>query len=124
MQCQELKEALKHAKDVKIVLKWPKYYGAKSKLFRTATEAVDKALVYAYRDRRAKKRSFRALWIARINAATRSLGLTYSRFMEGLKRSNISLDRKILAEMAASDAKGFGQIVEKIQVNGPSPRPS
>jgi len=112
---QRRKDRLKMAKG---------YYGAKSKLFRTATEAVDKSLVYAYRDRRAKKRSFRALWIARINAATRSLGLTYSRFMEGLKRSNISLDRKILAEMAANDAKGFGQIVEKIQVNGPSPRPS
>jgi len=91
------------------------YYGAKSKLFRTATEAVDKSLLYAYRDRRAKKRAFRALWIARINAATRAIGLTYSRFMEGLKKANISLDRKILADMAANDSKGFSQIAERIQ---------
>ncbi len=90
------------------------YYGAKSKLFRTATEAVDKSLIYAYRDRRAKKRAFRALWIARINAATRAIGLTYSRFMEGLKKAQISLDRKILAEVAANDPKGFLQIAERV----------
>ncbi len=88
------------------------YYGAKSKLFRTATEAVDKSLVYAYRDRRAKKRNFRRLWIARINAAARSHGLTYSRFMEGLKKAGIPLNRKILAEIAARDASGFSQIVQ------------
>jgi large subunit ribosomal protein L20 len=90
------------------------YYGAKSKLFRTATEAVDKSLIYSYRDRRAKKRSFRALWIARINAATRAAGLTYSRFMEGLKKAGITLNRKVLAEIASHDAKGFSQILEKI----------
>lgn len=91
------------------------YYGAKSKLFRTATEAVDKSLVYAYRDRRAKKRDFRGLWIARINAAVRSHGLTYSRFMEGLKKAGITLNRKILAEMAAHDATGFAQIITATQ---------
>jgi len=107
---QRRKDRLKMAKG---------YYGAKSKLFRTATEAVDKSLLYAYRDRRTKKRNFRSLWIARINAATRSMGLTYSRFMEGLKKARISLDRKVLAEMAATDSKGFSQIVEKIVVNGP-----
>ncbi len=92
------------------------YYGAKSKLFRTATEAVDKSLLYAYRDRRARKREFRALWIARINAATRSVGLTYSRFIEGLKKAGITLNRKVLAEIAVNDSKGFSQIMEKIRV--------
>lgn len=91
------------------------YYGAKSKLFRTATEAVDKSLVYAYRDRRARKRDFRRLWIARINAAVRNEGLTYSRFMEGLKKAGITLNRKILAEMAAHDANGFTQIIHAMQ---------
>lgn len=91
------------------------YYGAKSKLFRTATEAVDKSLLYAYRDRRNKKRAFRRLWIARINAAVRGHGLSYSRFMEGLKKSGISLNRKVLAEIAAHDPAGFSRIVESIQ---------
>jgi len=94
------------------------YYGAKSKLFRTATEAVDKSLLYAYRDRRAKKRSFRALWIARISAASRMLGVTYSRFMEGLRKTGLGLDRKVLADMAANDSKGFAQLLEKVH---PSP---
>ena len=93
------------------------YYGAKSKLFRTATEAVDKSLVYAYRDRRAKKRNFRSLWIARINAAVRNEGLTYGRFMEGLKKAGITLNRKILAEMAATDAVGFSQIIGAVQAS-------
>jgi large subunit ribosomal protein L20 len=91
------------------------YYGAKSKLYRTATEAVDKSLVYAYRDRKARKREFRALWIARINAATRAVGLTYSRFMAGLKKAGILLDRKVLADIAANDSKGFTQIVDKVR---------
>ncbi len=91
------------------------YYGAKSKLFRTATEAVDKSLLYAYRDRRNKKRAFRRLWIARINAATRAHGLTYSRFMEGLKKAGISLNRKVLAEIAAHDPTGFSQIIQEVQ---------
>ncbi|MFQ5597986.1 MAG: 50S ribosomal protein L20 [Nitrospiria bacterium] len=91
------------------------YYGAKSKLFRSATEAVDKSLLYAYRDRRNKKRAFRRLWIARINAAVRLHGLSYSRFMEGLKRCGIRLNRKVLAEMAAHNPSGFTRIVESIQ---------
>ncbi|HLG21351.1 MAG TPA: 50S ribosomal protein L20 [Candidatus Manganitrophaceae bacterium] len=91
------------------------YYGAKSKLFRTATEAVDKSLLYAYRDRRAKKRNFRNLWIARINAAARSHGITYSRFMEGLKKAGITLNRKVLAEIAAHDATGFSRIIQAVQ---------
>ncbi|HEY5599672.1 MAG TPA: 50S ribosomal protein L20 [Candidatus Manganitrophaceae bacterium] len=91
------------------------YYGAKSKLFRTATEAVDKSLLYAYRDRRAKKRNFRNLWIARINAAARSHGITYSRFMEGLKKAGITLNRKVLAEIAAHDATGFGRIIQAVR---------
>jgi len=91
------------------------YYGAKSKLFRTATEAVDKSGQYAYRDRRNKKRAFRRLWIARINAASRIHGLSYSRFMEALKKAGIGLNRKVLAEIAAHDPAGFAQIVQSIQ---------
>lgn len=91
------------------------YYGGKSRLFRTATEAVDKSLLYAYRDRRQKKRDFRGLWIARINAAVRGEGMTYSRFMEGLRKAGILLNRKILAEMAVYDASGFKQIVSAAQ---------
>jgi large subunit ribosomal protein L20 len=91
------------------------YYGGKSRLFRTATEAVDKSLLYAYRDRRAKKRNFRALWIARINAAVRGEGMTYSRFMEGLRKAGILLNRKILAEMAVHDESGFKQIVTAVR---------
>ncbi|MFQ5779280.1 MAG: 50S ribosomal protein L20 [Nitrospiria bacterium] len=91
------------------------YYGAKSKLYKTATEAVDKSLLYAYRDRRAKKRNFRRMWIARINAAARSQGLTYSRFIEGLKKAGITLNRKVLAEIAAGDESTFNKIVEAVQ---------
>ncbi len=88
------------------------YWGAKSKLFRTATEAVDKALKYAYRDRRAKKRSFRQLWIARINAATVANGLSYSKFISGLKKANVGMNRKVLADLAVTDPAGFTKIVE------------
>ncbi len=88
------------------------YFGAKSKLYRTATEAVDKSLVYAYRDRRQKKRNFRRLWIARISAAVRIHGITYSRFMEGLRKAGVLLNRKILAEYAAMDAPSFAKIIE------------
>ncbi len=91
------------------------YFGAKSKLFRTATEAVDKSLLYAYRDRRNRKRAFRRLWITRINAAARLNGLTYSRFMEGLKNAGFDLNRKILAEIAAHDPSAFTQLVHEMQ---------
>jgi len=95
------------------VLKMAKgYRGGRSKLFRTATTAVDKALGYAYRDRRAKKRDFRRLWIARINAAVRPHNLSYSRFINGLKKADVALDRKVLAELAVTDPKGFAQIAE------------
>src|SRR5512143_4173729 len=94
------------------VLKLAKgYRGARSKLFRSATEAVDRALNYAFRDRRVKKRDFRALWIARINAAARINGITYSRLIHGLKLAKVEIDRKILAELAVSDPGTFTQIV-------------
>lgn len=93
------------------VLKLAKGFRAgRSKLFRTAADAVDKALMYAYRDRRTKKRDFRRLWISRINAGARMNDLTYSRFIHGLKKANIELDRKVLAELAVSDPAGFSQI--------------
>ena len=91
------------------------YYSAKSRLYRIATEAVDKALQYSYRDRKAKKREFRALWIIRINAATRGLGLTYSQFMSGIKKAGIGLVRKALAHIAYNDPKAFSQIAETVK---------
>ncbi|WP_429886387.1 50S ribosomal protein L20 [Geoalkalibacter halelectricus] len=96
------------------VLKLAKgYRGARGKLFRSATEAVDRALNYAFRDRRVRKRDFRALWIARINAASRDNGLSYSRLVHGLKKAEIGLDRKILAQLAVEDPKGFTRVVEQ-----------
>ncbi len=89
------------------------YRGARSKLFRSATEAVDRALSYAYRDRRVRKRDFRALWIVRINAAARENGLSYSRLIHGLKLADVAIDRKILAQLAVTDPGGFGTIAEK-----------
>ena len=86
------------------------YRAGRSKLFRTAADAVDKALMYAYRDRRVRKRDFRRLWIARINAAARMNNISYSKFMHGLKLSNIQLDRKVLADLAISDPSGFSKI--------------
>ena len=100
----------------KKVLKLAKgYFGAKSKLYRIANQAVMKALVYAYRDRRQKKRDFRKLWITRINAAARKNGMSYSRFMNGLRKSGIELNRKVLADMAVNDAAGFAKLVEKVK---------
>jgi len=91
------------------------FYGAKRKNYRTAKEAVEKALKYAYRDRRAKKRDFRQLWNVRINAAVRQFGLSYSRFIFGLKKANIQLNRKMLSNLAASEPETFGLIVEKVK---------
>ena len=100
----------------KKILKLAKgYFGAKSTNFRIANQAVMKSLVYAYRDRRAKKRDFRKLWITRINAAARLNGMSYSKFMNGLKKSGITLNRKMLAEMAVNDANAFAQLVEKVK---------
>lgn len=87
------------------------YYGAKSKLFRPANEQVLKSLAYAYRDRRNTKRDFRKLWIARINAAARQNGMSYSRFIAGLKANGVEINRKILADLAVNDAEAFKQLV-------------
>lgn len=98
----------------KKILKMAKgYFGHKSKLFKVANQQVMKSLMYAYRDRKAKKRDFRRLWIARINAAARINGLSYSRLMNGLKKAGILLDRKVLAEIAVSDAKGFSTLCDQ-----------
>lgn len=94
----------------KVLSKAKGYYGARSKLFRVAKQAVIKAGQYAYRDRRQRKRQFRALWITRINAAARPLGLSYSRLMNGLKRADIEVDRKILADIAVHDPEGFAAV--------------
>lgn len=102
----------------KKILKQAKgYRGARSKLLRTASNAVDRALQYAYRDRRQKKRNFRALWITRINAAARQHGLTYSRFMAGLKRDGIDINRKVLANLAVTDANAFAALAERVKQN-------
>ena len=87
-------------------------FGGRSKLYRTARETVQKGLTYAYRDRRNKKRFFRKLWIIRINAAARQNGLSYSAFMDGLKKSGISLNRKMLSDLAVSDMSAFAQLAE------------
>ena len=98
----------------KKVLKQAKgYYGARSRIFRVAKQAVTKAGQYAYRDRRQRKRQFRALWIARINAGARTNGLSYSRFIAGLKKAAIEIDRKVLADLAVHEKVVFGQLVDK-----------
>jgi len=95
------------------VLKLAKgFRGGRSRLYRTATEAVDRALCYAYRDRRTKKRDFRRLWIARINAGARMNDMSYSQLMGGLKKAGVELDRKVLANMAILDANAFAQVVQ------------
>lgn len=102
----------------KKVLKQAKgYRGGRSKLLRTASNAVDKALSYAYRDRRQKKRNFRALWITRINAAARQNGLSYSRFMAGLKSCGVDINRKVLANLAVTDAAAFAALAEQVKQN-------
>ena len=98
----------------KKVLKQAKgYYGARSRVFRVAKQAVTKAGQYAYRDRRQKKRVFRALWITRINAQARNLGMSYSRLIAGLKKANIEMDRRVLADLAVNDKEAFSAIVEQ-----------
>ena len=97
----------------KVLAKAKGYYNARRKVFRAAKQAVIKAGQYAYRDRRAKKREFRALWIARINAAAREHGLSYSRLINGLLKANIEIDRKVLAELAVHDAPAFANICEQ-----------
>jgi large subunit ribosomal protein L20 len=108
-----VRRGFKARKRRKKVLKLAKgFRGGRSKLYRTAADAVDKALMYAYRDRKARKRDFRRLWIARINAAARLNNLSYSKFIHGLKIANVELDRKILAEMAVSDPSGFTELAK------------
>lgn len=93
------------------------YYGAKSKLFRPANQAVMKSLTYAYIGRKQRKRDFRQLWITRINAAARLNGMSYSKFISGLKKANIEVNRKMLSEMAIHDAEGFAKLVEIAKSN-------
>jgi len=111
-----VKGAVTTRKRRKKVLKLAKgYFGAKSKLYKIAKQAVMKSLVYAYRDRRANKRNFRKLWISRINAAARMNGMSYSKFMNALKKSGIVLNRKVLADMAVNDREAFSNLVEKVK---------
>jgi large subunit ribosomal protein L20 len=108
-----VRRGTKRAQKRKKILKQAKgYYGTKSKAHRVAKLAVEKALAYSYRDRRQRKRQFRSLWIVRINAAAREHGLSYSRFMAGLKAAGSELDRKMLADLAVSDAGAFGALAE------------
>ena len=102
-----------HARHKKILALAKGYRGRRKNVFRIAKQAVMRAGQYAYRDRRTKKRVFRTLWIARINAASRGLGLSYSKFMAGLKKAQVEIDRKVLADMAVNDPAAFGSIVEK-----------
>jgi large subunit ribosomal protein L20 len=93
------------------------YYGARRKVFRVAKQAVIKAGQYSYRDRRTRKRQFRRLWIVRINAAAREFGLSYSRFMDGLSKADVEIDRKVLADLAVHDRAAFGALAEKAKAS-------
>ncbi|CAA7621329.1 50S ribosomal protein L20, also posttranslational autoregulator [Candidatus Terasakiella magnetica] len=104
-----------HARHKKILKLAKGYRGRSSTCFRVAIQKVEKALRYAYRDRRAKKRNFRALWIQRINAGSRAFGLPYSRFMDGLKKAGIALDRKVLSDIAIREPEAFKSLVDKAQ---------
>ena len=102
-----------HRRHKKLIGKAKGYYNARRKVYRVAKQAVTKALQYAYIGRKQKKRNFRALWIVRINAAARQYGMSYSRLMNGLKKANITVDRKVLADIAVHDIKAFGALAEK-----------
>ncbi|MEE2691051.1 MAG: 50S ribosomal protein L20 [Pseudomonadota bacterium] len=102
-----------HARHKKILKKAKGYYGRRKNTFRVANQAVEKAGQYAYRDRRVRKRNFRALWIQRINAGARELGLTYSRLIDGLAKAGIEVDRKVLADIAVKEPEAFKAIAEK-----------
>lgn len=109
-----VKRGVTARKKHKKVLKQAKgYYGARSRVLRVAKQAVTKAGQYAYRDRRVKKRTFRQLWITRINAQARNEGITYSQFISGMKKAGIALDRRVLADLAVHDKVGFAAVVEK-----------
>ena len=102
-----------HAKHKKVYKAAKGYFGRRKNTIRTARQAVEKAGQYAYRDRKARKRNFRSLWIQRINAASRSLGITYARFIEGLSRAGIEVDRKVLADLAVKEPESFKALAEK-----------
>ena len=104
-----------HARHKKILKLAKGYYGARSRVYRVAKQAVIKAGQYAYRDRKQRKRQFRALWIARINAAVREHGLSYSRFIHGLKQASIDLDRKVLADLTVYDKEAFAELVKQVR---------
>lgn len=111
-----VKHAVATKKHVKRVLKAAEgQWGGRSRFYKRAKESVAKGMMYSYRDRKVRKRDFRALWIARINAACRLHGISYSRFINGLKSAKISLDRKVLADLAVYDEKAFGKIVETVK---------
>ena len=108
-----VKRAVNAKKKRRKVLKAAKgYIGARGNLYRSAVEAVERGLQYAYRDRRVRKRNFRRLWIARINAQARNEGITYSRLMEGLTKADVAIDRKVLADMAVNDPAAFSKVVQ------------
>jgi large subunit ribosomal protein L20 len=108
-----VKKAVKSRQRRKKILDMAKgYRGGRGRLLRTASETVDRALKFAYRDRKVRKRDFRSLWIMRINAAARECGLSYSRFMHGLKQANINLDRKVLAGLAVADPTAFAKLAQ------------
>jgi large subunit ribosomal protein L20 len=104
------------ARHKKVLAKAKGYYGARSRVYRVAHQAVIKAGQYAYRDRRVKKRTVRSLWIARINAAARECGLSYSRLIDGLNKADVEIDRKVLADLAVHDKNAFGHIAEKAKL--------
>jgi large subunit ribosomal protein L20 len=104
-----------HKRHKKVIDRAKGYWGNRSHCFKTANEAVAHALQYAYRDRRVRKRDFRRLWITRINAATRQEGMSYSRFIEGLTKAGIEIDRKVLADMAVRDQASFAALVQRVQ---------
>ena len=106
-----------HKRHKKILKLAKGYRGSKSKLFKVANQQVMKSLMYAYRDRRVKKRDFRKLWITRINAAARNNGISYSRLMNGLKKAGVEINRKLLADMAINDSQSFGRLVETAKAN-------
>ena len=104
-----------HARHRKVINQAKGYYGRRKNTFRAANQAVEKAGQYAYRDRKTRKRNFRALWIQRINAASRAYGLTYGRFIDGLKKAGIEIDRKVLADLAVREPEAFKALIDKAQ---------
>ena len=110
-----------HAKHKKVYKATKGHYGRRRNTIRTAKQSMEKAQQYAYRDRKNKKRTFRALWIQRINAAVRPFGLTYSRFIDGLGKAGVTVDRKVLSELAISEPAAFQAIVDKVKAALPAP---